>query len=846
MHRRTVLSLILALVASLVPLMAPVQPATADHCHPIITQPEYMGKVPTGQEVLGFELGSQEVTTAESDTYLQAVDDASDRVVTGTLATSQEGRPLRYAIVGTQKNVTDKGLQNIRQNAQALQNPHLSAADARKIVADSPAILWIASNVHGGEESGTDASLVVLYDLADRKDCAARRILDNSIVVLLPVQNPDGREADTRRNHYGFDMNRDWFARTQPETDGKVRFLRKYPGPLFIDAHEMGAETYFFPPNADPIYHEITDESVDWINNTYGAAMAAEFERQGIPYFNRDIYDLFYMGYGDTVPSTGFISAGMTFEKHNGDPIEQRTYEQYVTKWISLSQGAENRGSILRRWHNAYVEAFEQGQAGKLEPNEIVNPGNEVITEVPNRRVRHYFIPNEDPVKADEVQALVRRLVRMDVKVYRLTRPLTVPDYHEYAGSDEATTLRRGTYWVPMAQAQKHWVQAMLNEDTYTPFPYFYDVTAWSSPLLMNLSGGYSSVKLNPRARLIRQMSEPPGPEIPAEIPTIAVYQISDVSSSSIESTGWLRWLLEKKWGLTYQDITATEIAGGALAGVDVLLVPNGSAQTAYDDLAEQGRQAIVDWVNGGGRYVGWRRGGAPLASMIGISTAQFAEPTSDVPGSLFHVAMDEAGPLATAVGPFAWAFYEYDVVMTAADPADVAVSFPAASSPDWFVSGFADGEEELSETAAVIDEAVGLGRSIVFSFEPNFRGFTDGTQQVVWNALLGPDPAPVRAPRAGSAARSDDEAAARASALRLARDGTSAIRLSVRPSDAGAASAILGRHTDNFSIDRSAGRVSFVIANPRGLTAEEHPFARDIASALVRADVATIAFKTP
>jgi hypothetical protein len=34
--------------------------------------------------------------------------------------------------------------------------------------------------------------------------------------------------------------------------------------------------------------------------------MDAEFTRQGIPFFNRDNYDLFYMGYGDTVPSTGW------------------------------------------------------------------------------------------------------------------------------------------------------------------------------------------------------------------------------------------------------------------------------------------------------------------------------------------------------------------------------------------------------------------------------------------------------------------------------------------------------------------------------------------------------------
>src|SRR3712207_6973997 len=49
---------------------------------------------------------------------------------------------------------------------------------------------------------------------------------------------------------------------------------------------------------------------------------------------------------------------------------------------------------------------------------------------------------------------------------------------------------------------------------------------------------------------------------------------------------------------------------------------------------------------------------------------------------------------------------------------------------PDFFVSGFADGAEELGGTAAVIDEPVGDGRAVLFSFEPNFRAFTDGTQR--------------------------------------------------------------------------------------------------------------------
>src|SRR5918994_1368459 len=344
-------------------------PAAAQQtsCDPF-TQPSFRGEVPTSQQVIGIGLGDRDVSTAESDRYLLAVDAASSRVTSGVAATSVQGRPLRYAIVGRPERVTGGGLAAVRASAAKLMDPRTSASQATQIAASDPAILWIAGNVHGGEESGNDASLRVLYELADRSDCAAQRIVDAAVVVILPTQNPDGREADTRRNAYGFDMNRDWFARTQPETDGKVELLRRYPGVLVIDAHEMGSETYFFPPNADPVYHEIADPAVDWINDIYGASMQDEFDERGIPYFNYDTYDLFYAGYGDTVPANGFGAAGMTFEKSSGDPAPQRVFEQYLTQWTSLDRAAANKDAILRDWRRSWVEATEQGERGALEP----------------------------------------------------------------------------------------------------------------------------------------------------------------------------------------------------------------------------------------------------------------------------------------------------------------------------------------------------------------------------------------------------------------------------------------------------------------------------------------------
>ena len=177
-------------------------------------------------------------------------------------ARSWQGRQLRYALVGDPEHVTPAGLAAVQEAVSKLRDPETSAREAERLARTTPVVLWLMGNVHGDEESATDAELRVLYELADRDDCAARQILDNAVVGIIPTQNPDGREAETRQNSYGFDMNRDWFARTQVETDTKLELLRRYPGMLYIDGHEMGGNHYFFPPTADPTYHEISSQSM--------------------------------------------------------------------------------------------------------------------------------------------------------------------------------------------------------------------------------------------------------------------------------------------------------------------------------------------------------------------------------------------------------------------------------------------------------------------------------------------------------------------------------------------------------------------------------------------------------
>ena len=454
-------------------------------CDPMQTPAVFRGAVPTSDEILGFRArlprgvcGRDECVCrcrrrGQRSRRQRHVRHLAGRA--GRCATRSSADP---------ENVTPAGLAAVQEAVSKLRDPETSAQEAERLARTTPVVLWLMGNVHGDEESATDAELRVLYELADRDDCAAKQILENAVVGIIPTQNPDGREAETRQNSYGFDMNRDWFARTQAETDTKLELLRRYPGMLYVDAHEMGGNHYFFPPTADPTYHEITSQSMGWQDFLYGDALAAEFTRQHIQFFTNKVFDFFAMVYGDTVPATAFSAAGMTFEKANFDPIaaaDVRALRHALG--LALARRAQPRGhpprlafrlggglpAGTRRRARA-----ERGQRSR-QRGRALGPEREGAPLLPAGR--RYG-------EGGRAAALVRRLQRMDVQVYRLTAPLTVPDFKPYGRPARATVLPAGTYWIPMAQMQKHWIQAMLNENTYVPFPYFYDVSGWSNPLL--------------------------------------------------------------------------------------------------------------------------------------------------------------------------------------------------------------------------------------------------------------------------------------------------------------------------------------------------------------------------
>ena len=148
--------------------------------------------------------------------------------------------------------------------------------------------------MHGDEPSGSDAALQVAYHLlAAKGDATADAARANCLVILDPLQNPDGRDRFVhgtraarglapssdplaaehtqpwpggRPNHYLFDMNRDWFALSQPETQARVRAFQQWWPQVYVDLHEMGGNsTYYFSPPALPLNPEITKPQREWL-----------------------------------------------------------------------------------------------------------------------------------------------------------------------------------------------------------------------------------------------------------------------------------------------------------------------------------------------------------------------------------------------------------------------------------------------------------------------------------------------------------------------------------------------------------------------------------------------------
>jgi hypothetical protein len=489
--------------------------------------------VPTLEGVLGHAVGAEISSPAEIRTYLEALAAAApDRTRLVTYAHSEEGRPLQVLVVSGRERMAR--LEETRAGLQALAHPaRLGPGEAESLVEGLPVVVWLLHAVHGDEISSSDAALALAYHLlAARDDPAVDLIRREAVVLIDPLQNPDGRarflayhrfaraaspdaepmaaEHDEpwpggRTNHYLFDMNRDWFAQTQPETRGRLAVFLEWFPQVVADLHEMGGEsTYYFAPPAAPLNPRFVESQRGWLE-VLGRAIADRFDGMGVPYFVRETFDSFYPGYGETWPML-HGAVGMTFEQASAGGLVWRredgtrvTYadgvrHHFVAALTTAEEAARGRLDLLRDFLSFRRSAVHEGERGPI---------------------RAYVLPSgEDPARTRRLATL---LVGQGLDVRQAPQELVSGDHRFPAGS----------VVVPLAQGGGRLVRSLLDPDVPMNEPFiqeqdrrrkkrlpdqFYDVTAWSLPLLFDVPCSAVGASVGDG---LPPWSPGPGPEVP-------------------------------------------------------------------------------------------------------------------------------------------------------------------------------------------------------------------------------------------------------------------------------------------------------------------------------------------
>ncbi|MBI3941354.1 MAG: hypothetical protein HY315_11020 [Acidobacteria bacterium] len=476
----------------------------------------YDRAVPTPAAVLGYEIGQKLTTTSSVERYLQALEKASFKIHVSRYGESYDGNPLLLAVVSSPENL--KALAAIQAQTRKLADPRLgNAGEVSTLVAKTPATVWLGFGIHGNEESGAEAALLTAYQLVAGTDRNTQRILRECVIVLVPVQNPDGRERyimahnaglgaepnedpnaaehdepwpDGRGNHYFFDLNRDWFFLTQPEVRAQVKVYQDYLPQVFVDLHEMGTNsTYYFAPPARPVNKNLPPQTFQWWM-TYGRAIAAAFDRLGFDYFTRENYDEFFPGYGSSWPSYRGAT-GMTFEQAAPRGIRIRrddetvltlrdaAWHHFIAAMAVCQITAENREKRLRDFYEFHRTAIEEGKSDPVKA--------------------YIFTSEHDRWQAEK---LVRNLLLQGVEVFRTTSEQRI-ELRDYAADKPSSAkLAAGSYVVPLAQPAKRLIKAIFEKEAELDPEFFkeeqrrlerkeptqvYDVTAWSLPLFYGM-----------------------------------------------------------------------------------------------------------------------------------------------------------------------------------------------------------------------------------------------------------------------------------------------------------------------------------------------------------------------
>jgi hypothetical protein len=249
------------------------------------------------------------------------------------------------------------------------------------------AVVLIQACIHSGEPDGKDAGFALLRDIAITKTAAG--ILNNVVLLFMPIYNTDGHERSTpfnRINQNGPEsmgwrttstyqnLNRDYMKADTPETRAWLRLWNEWEPDLFIDCHVTDGADYRCNITYHHEHHAGIDEAVlEWERDVFDDKVAKATEAAGnvISWYlefidNRDLPLGTRDFNGSPRFSTGYVPLrnrpGILIETHMIKDYRSRVIGTYDFLRAALTEVNNDPDRLIRIGHEADLRTTDAGR----------------------------------------------------------------------------------------------------------------------------------------------------------------------------------------------------------------------------------------------------------------------------------------------------------------------------------------------------------------------------------------------------------------------------------------------------------------------------------------------------
>ena len=502
----------------------------------VILEGTYSNKIDKPSVYLGFEIGERVASPYQISNAILAWANQSDRMIVKEYARSHEDRPLYAVFISSPENLNN--LDTIKQNVNLLSDGiNTNANKARLLIEELPAIAWMAYSIHGNETSGADAAMASIYHFIASEDKDTLEMLDNMVIIIDPMMNPDGRARFAksleqyrgtapnyddqsllhtgdwpygRTNHYFFDLNRDWIYVTQPETRGRVKLINEWKPQILVDAHEMGPQdTFMTGPPREPINKNIDKDLIKW-GNIFAQDQGNAFDDRDWRFYTGEWHEDLYPGYSFYIQFRGTL--GILYEQsrmaEDGvkrpegtiQSYKESVHHQYVSTMVNLKTLLKNSKAMYR----------DYWEGRKYNISRDSKYANQTFVVLPTKNI-------------GRLETLIEKLRFQDIELYKNEKPILVENILKQSGDIvENFTIPIGSLIIPNRQPEAPILAAMMEFDAEIDeavlleerqsnlrdgSSIMYDTTAFNLSMMYGLPA--ITVPENINSNLIKWESEP-------------------------------------------------------------------------------------------------------------------------------------------------------------------------------------------------------------------------------------------------------------------------------------------------------------------------------------------------